>query len=353
MSYKPNQKVSDLKPYDAIKGDYAIRLDANESFIEIPENTKKEMLDMIAELALNRYPDPRAKSACDAFAAYYGVDPDCVTAYNGSDELLFIINTCLLMKGESAVFVSPDFSMYRFYAELAEAQVTVVEKDSDGLFCADDIIKAVNETGARLLIFSNPCNPIGTGIKRDEVIKIVEGCPDCLVAVDEAYMEFWDQSVMDKVCDYDNLMVLKTCSKAFRMAGIRCGFCVANKKLSDILLAVKSPYNVNSMTQAAATAILSHPEQLDAAIEHIKKSCRDLTEELLDLARQFPDKMTVRKTCTNFAYIEMPDGSAQRMYEALKREGIIVRCFGSFLRVTAGSPEENAKFIRAFENNLF
>ena len=353
MAYILNEKISGLEPYETIQGDFRIRLDANESFIEIPESTKNELLEGIAELSLNRYPDPRARRVCSLFASYYNVDPDCVSAFNGSDELLFLISTCFLMKGEKAVFLAPDFSMYRFYSELGEARTAIMQKNSYASFTAEDVISFVNAERARLLIFSNPCNPTGVGIERQEVIKIIEGCPDCLVAVDEAYMEFWDQSVIDLVCNYDNLMVLKTCSKAFRMAGIRCGFCVANKTLTDALLAVKSPYNVNSMTQTAAAAILSHPGELDAAIAHIKSSAASLKQELSDMAAQFPDKLSVRDTCANFSVIEMPGDSAKRMYEALKKEGILVRCFGSFLRVTAGSDEENAEFIRAFENNLF
>lgn len=353
MGYQLNSKIRELVPYDTVKGDFRIRLDANESFIDIPSETRDEIIKSISENHFNRYPDPRAEAPCRAFAQYFGLELKNVSAFNGSDELLFLINSCFLMKGEKAVFLSPEFSMYRFYNELSEGQQITVKKAPDGSINADDIINAVNENGARLVAFSNPCNPTGVGLERGEVLRIIESCPDCLVCVDEAYMEFWNQSVIDKVNDYDNLMVLKTCSKAFRMAGIRCGFCAANEKLTNALLAVKSPYNVNSMTQAAAAAVLSRPKELDAAIAHVKDAMQALYVELSEMAEQFPDKMKVRKTCTNFAYVEMPDGGARRMYEALKKEGILVRCFGEFLRITTGSDEENAELIRAFENHLF
>lgn len=349
--YTLNDKVTGLKPYEPIQGDYRIRLDANESFLELAQDTKKAMLERISRLPLNRYPDPLASEACGMFARYHNISPELVTAGNGSDELLSIISQAFLKQGEKAVFLSPDFSMYSFYSSLAGAQVLHMEKEN-GRVDVDKVVAFVNQHGARLLIFSNPCNPTGLGTAREDVLRLCAQCPECLVVIDEAYMDFWNQSVIDRVEELDNAIVLRTCSKAFRLAGIRCGFAVAGSRLTNVLRAVKSPYNVSSLTQAAAAEVMSRVGELKQAIATVIDSRDRLVSALMDIAAEHPGKLSLSQSAANFAYVNMPGDAARKMFEALEQNGIIVRCFNGALRVTAGAPEENAEFLRVFEENL-
>ena len=349
MSYVLNQKVRDLVPYEPISGSYRIRLDANESFLEMSPGMKADVLTRISQLHLNRYPDPTASAVCVKAGAFFGVKPENITVGNGSDELLTLITQVMMSKGEKLVYTTPDFSMYQCYGYLAENECIPFQKDENYQIDVDALIELINREGARTLIFSNPCNPTGVGLPRAEVLRLIEGVPDCLVVVDEAYMEFWDESVLDCVEQYDHLMVLKTCSKALRMAGIRCGLAIANPAITTALRAAKSPYNVNSMTQAAAECMFESPDELKAAAQAVIASRDELYRAFVSLAEKHPGKLLLLPTATNFVYVKFPDIQAKRIFDALKSEGIVVRCMGDHLRITCGTREENAEVIRLLE----
>lgn len=349
MPFTLNEKLKDLQPYDPIEGEYPIRLDANESFLEMPMELLEQAQYAMADIPFNRYPDPYAKELCTSFGTYYGVDPSLVTAGNGSDELISIIETAFLMKGNAILTVAPDFSMYRFYSSLVEAKSVVYQKGEDLTIDVDELIFAANNSGAKLLLFSNPCNPTSLGLKREEVRRLVRSV-SALVVLDEAYMDFWDQSLLSEVEQYDNLIILRTCSKAFGMAGIRLGFAVANPILTRALRAVKSPYNVNSVTQKVGTIILNSGEVLDQAIAELIGARKALYQAVKELETAFPEKLHVYDSCTNFVLVRLPN--ARRVFDALLEKGIAVRFMGDTLRITAGSPEENERFLENFKELL-
>ena len=147
--YRLNKKISGLVPYEPIKGDYGIRLDANESCYNLPQEILDEIKEALEKTDYNRYPDPLAAELCKAFADYYGISADNVTAFNGSDELIMIIMTSFMMSGETLVTVEPDFSMYRFYASLGELNCVSAEKNADLTVNIDTVISKVKESGAR------------------------------------------------------------------------------------------------------------------------------------------------------------------------------------------------------------
>ena len=196
MAYQLCEKMRELVPYDPIEGEYRIRLDANESYFLPDEALKKELAAAAAAVAFNRYPDPYASELCRAFAELYGVPVSAVTAGNGSDELISLICGSLLQKGERILTFAPDFSMYRFYGEIFEDRVDVLQKERDLSVDVDQVIRFVRENGVRAVIFSNPCNPTGQGMSKKAVRKLVSSV-DALVVLDEAYMDFWDQSILD------------------------------------------------------------------------------------------------------------------------------------------------------------
>lgn len=345
MAYSINAKICELKPYDPIEGNYRIRLDANESFLTPPPEILEKIRAAAASVEFNRYPDPCAQELCAAFASYYGVKPENVAAGNGSDELISVLTGAFLMKGEKILTLSPDFSMYHFYGSLNEAKYCELRRNSDFTLNVDGLIRTVQDNRVRMLIFSNPCNPTSLGLCREEVRRLIRSV-GCLVVLDEAYMDFWNQSLLGEVDNYDNLIILRTCSKAVGMAGIRLGFAVACQKLIRLLKAVKSPYNVNSVTQKIGTAVLSEKEWLRSCTKKIVESRESLYGKIKKYQVESKSDFFVPESVTNFVTICFSE--ARDVFCALLEKGIAVRCFDGFLRITAGTPEENDEFFRAF-----
>ena len=136
------EKLTKLKAYDPISGSYAVRLDANESYFDLPQLLKSKIADQIEQISFNRYPDPIATEVVEAFAAYYMLSPDCVTAGNGSDEIITLLLGTFMEKGQKLVTVAPDFSMYGVYASLAEIEVVTVQKEENLQIDMDKLIAA-------------------------------------------------------------------------------------------------------------------------------------------------------------------------------------------------------------------
>ena len=337
--YQLNEKIKDLKPYDPIQGSYRVRLDANESFLPLPQALVEEAKAAVERTAFNRYPDPAARELCQAFAACYGVQPQQVVAGNGSDELITVLFEAFLEKGDAFATVEPDFSMYAFNGHLHEARHVAIPKGKDLRLDVEAVAAACQREQVKLLIFSNPCNPTSLVCGREEMRKLIASLPDTLVVLDEAYMDFSDQSLLGEVEDHPNLLVLRTCSKAFGMAALRLGFAVCGKTLAGALRAVKSPYNVNSLSQAVGTAVLRRKGELDRALETILRSRDQLYAGLRELGEKYPGRFRLLPGETNFAALEMEDGPELLGY--LDRQGVAIRYTGGLVRVTCGAPEEN------------
>lgn len=346
MGYQMPEKLKNLQIYDPVTEAYRVRLDANESFLDLPETIRNDVAEAVKKIEFNRYPDPLAGELCRKFGAFFRVKPELLTAGNGSDELISIIISGFLEPGQTMITVVPDFSMYVFYAQSMGAKAEILQKGEEMEISAEDVIERANQTDAKLVIFSNPCNPTSLNLDRQDILRIVERV-NALVIVDEAYMDFAEGSVLDEIENYDNLIVLKTCSKAFGMAAIRLGFAASNKEITGILRTVKSPYNVNAMTQAAGCAILEHKEYLAECIEKIKKSTADLYNKIMALKEKKAEIKKIYPTSTNFVY--MKTERAQEVFESLKKEGISIRYMNGYLRIAAGSEKENEELIQALD----
>ncbi|HIT94632.1 MAG TPA: histidinol-phosphate aminotransferase family protein [Candidatus Faecivivens stercoripullorum] len=350
MGYILSDKVRNLEPYEPIQGDYKIRLDANESYLSLTPAIREKIGKLVSQLDFNRYPDPVADELCKTYAAVYGISPDYLTVGDGSDELISILNGCMLQKDDPVLTVSDDFSMYAFYGALSEHPVFVQPKEEDFRLDVDRSLAMIREHGIKMMIFSNPCNPTGRGITREEVRKLVEGT-DALIVLDEAYMDFWDQSLLPEIDQYDNLVILKTCSKALGLAGLRVGFAVAGKTLTRALRAVKSPYNVGLMPQTVAAAVLSEPDYLHDCAEKLIAGRIELQDGLNQLSQQFPAVFQqVYPSVTNFVLIRTL--FASEIQDALKDCQIAVRKFPGYLRISTGSPEENRILLESLAKIL-
>lgn len=351
--YKINDKISGLTPYNPLSDRYKIRLDANESCFNLSKEILQEIHKALDNVDFNRYPDPNCTKLSKAFADYYKIDSKLVTVGNGSDELIGVILNSFLTKGQSIVTIEPDFSMYRFYATLNELTCITVAKDKNLKIDVQEVINAVKENKAGAVIFSNPCNPTSLGLGEKEIIKLIEDV-DALVILDEAYMDFWDKSLLSKVEDYDNLIILRTASKSCGAAAVRLGFAVSNTKISYILKAVKSPYNVNTISQVIGEIIYKNHIFLDDNKKTIVSLRISLYNDIKNIESKYKDKMYVLESDANFIFIKTK--YAKDIYDFMVTKSVAIRLMGEYIRVSAGTEEENKIFIECLndfcENNF-
>ncbi|MDU7244857.1 MAG: histidinol-phosphate transaminase [Clostridia bacterium] len=321
-----------------------IYLNANESPFNLSEESQNLLCHALRTVKFNRYPDPAVAGPIEAFADYYGVSPDLVIGGNGSDELLMLLMLAYAADKRPVALSTPDFSMYDQYAALAGVQTVKLAKRPEGRLDPAAYLAEAKAQGCGMLLFSNPCNPLGSGLLRQEVLALAADF-EGLVVVDEAYMDFWDQTVIDQVTANGNLAVLRTASKAFGLAALRLGFGLFPKEMLSRLEAIKSPYNVNSLSQLFGTLLYGQPD-------HICERCasvvagREKLQEALEALLANQEGARVFPSVTNFIYFEMPD--AEKIDLALQAAGIVIRRFGAHgLRVTCGLPEENDCFLEA------
>ena len=342
-----SKKMQGKVPYEPNCGNFRLRLDANESPFPLDGGVRNKFIEALndtdsAVSALNRYPDPSSLQLRLAFANRYGVPVENTVAGNGSDELISIIMTSLMDKGDTLAVANPEFSMYAFYAQLSENTVFYTDKDEN--YSLDSLLSFVKENNCRAVIFSNPCNPTGMGFDRHAVLNFVESCP-ALCIVDEAYMDFWDQSILDSATKFENLIVLRTLSKAYGAAAIRAGFAVGHKSLIDALSVARSPYNVNSMTQLLGKLVLENESSNKGP--YLAAQAQKLADVLSKL---LPDA-TFYPTRTNFVYLKTE--KAKTIFDSLIADGIAIRYFPPCnLRITASTDEEHAILCKSLENIL-
>lgn len=329
--------LKDFKAYEPSKTDYKVRLDANENFSNLSQEIRRSIGFAIEESIFNRYPDPGALEVCDLYAQYAKVKNINVMAGNGSDECIQIITNTFLNTGDKVAIQSPDFSMYGLYTKVAGGILIEFQLDDELKLDVEGFISMVNEEKVKLVFLSNPNNPTGGIISRENIIKIIEECK-CIVVIDEAYFEFYGKSIVDKISEYENLIVLRTCSK-FGLAAVRLGFLITGKVLMSELKKVKPPYNVNAISQCIASVILKESEMINENVERILIEKKYLRKELSNIPG-----IKIYESQSNFILIK-PE-NAQNMKERLLDKSINVRSFTSgrlqnCLRITVGSRAEN------------
>lgn len=345
--------VKDLEAYKVVPPNYNIIVNANENPFDFPDALKKELNDEIMRMPLNRYPDPSATALREQLADYVGVDADQIICGCGSDEIMSMLNQTFINPGDVVISHAPSFSMYQIWSVIGGADFIWVPDNDDLYPDVENIINTAKLKNAKLIYLCSPNNPTGSLLPRHDVIDILEET-NALVILDEAYIEFKKEGdLTDIVNEYNNVIVLRTLSKAFGLAGIRCGYAVGPKPLIDMMYKVKSPYNLNKLTQAAAVIALKHRDMLLKNVEILNSERQRLYEFLKGLkgvTRVYP-------TASNFIYFEVPDGAP--IYDALLDEGILVKYLKhdvsddvDHIRLTVGSPEENDAVIKVLKRSL-
>lgn len=336
-----------LEPYDPGFSPVAINLSANENTYGMPADVRAAVDEALVATPLNRYPSPLSDDLRAEIASWHGVDPSQVVVGNGGDELLF--NLFLAFGGPGHVMLNstPTFSVYRTYAELVDTPVVDVPRDPETLLPdMDALVERAPE--ANLVVLTSPNNPTGDVVSRTSVARLCEACPG-IVLMDEAYMEFAPTGTSSEplLSRYPNLAILHTLSKAFAFAGGRVGYVLADPSVVGALSAVRQPYTVDVMAQAAALAIVRRRDAFGDTIAQIRAERVRLSQALdaLPGVRVWPSS-------ANFLCVRLPHAHEAR--ERLRDEySILVRDFSATpglegcLRVTVGMPQENDRVIAA------
>ena len=337
---KEKQSVKELQPYVVNPVVCSVKLDANEGNKDLFKDLIKDIGD---DFYLNLYPDDNYTQLKEAIVNYIGCKIENISVGNGSSELLDLCVKTFVDTNELILSLDPTFSMYSIYAKIVNSRYIGAGEGNDFTINVDDIIKSIEENDPKLTIICNPNNPTGTTIKRDDVLRIVKST-DNVVIVDEAYMEFSNESVVDEIENYDNLIVVKTMSKAFSMAGIRTGYLIANEELVKTIEKVRPPYNLNSISALLATKALKQKDKMLSYVENLKVEREKIYEKLLDMG------VKAYKSGANFVFFSSPiDNLAEKLID----NDVLIRKFGgkldNYYRVTVGSPKENETFLDAMK----
>jgi histidinol-phosphate aminotransferase len=338
--------LRDLTPYGAPQLDVAIQLNTNENPYPPPPALVADVTEAVAAAAssLNRYPDREAVALRSGLAAYLGpaISTEQVWAANGSNEILQQLLMAFGGAGRSALGFLPSYAMHSLIARATGTRWLTAYREDDFSLEPDRARNDVLEHQPDIVFLCSPNNPTGTALPFEVVGAVLEAAPDAIVVVDEAYAEFarpGTRSALTLLADHPRLVVTRTMSKAFALAGARVGYLAAAPEICDALRIVRLPYHLSAVTQAVALAALRHADELLAAVDRLRAE-RDATVEWLR-AQGFD----VAESDANFVLFgRFADRHA--VWEGLLGHGVLVRETGpdGWLRVSIGTPAEMTAF---------
>ncbi len=337
------ERVRALPRYEVPQEGQLVKLNQNEFPADVPEVVKQEVLARLASTPWQRYPDGQAAELTRAIAGYAGVSPECVLVGNASNELIQAVVAATCESGDRVVTVTPGFAVYSRVASILGAEVREVPLRPDFSFDAEAMAEAA--LGADLVIFASPNNPTGTWMPSTALAQLVPTCK-CLVCVDEAYFEFHGETALPLLNGHDNLVILRTFSKAWRLAGFRLGYLLGPAAVVAEIAKAKLPFSVGILQQIAGQVLLAHKELLERAIAEVVDQREKLYAQLQGVAG-----LEVVPSRANFLLFRHQEVPAARLFVALRRRGVLVRSFGGtlsqWLRVTVGTARENRSFVQA------
>ena len=319
-----------------------VKLNQNESSIKIPVKIKEEIFRRIKDLDWNRYPSKTADSLIEKIADYTDFAPSGIIAGNGSNELIQTLIFATCNSGDKILVVKPCFSIYKRIASIMNIDVIEIPLKDDFSFDVEAIIEKGREV--KLIILDSPNNPTGKALKIKEIDKIAINF-DGIVAVDEAYYEFHKQTAQESINKLQNIVVIRTFSKALMMAGARIGYLLGTREIVGELLKAKLPFSLGIFQQVAGRVILENKRIIGESVRKIIKERERLLGELKKIMdiQPFP-------SCANFILFETKGKKGKDLYKILYENGVVIRYFEisrlkNMLRVTVGTHEENDIFL--------
>lgn len=350
MSRFFSSKYKNLIPYtpgEQPKDMQYVKLNTNESPFP-PSQKAVEMASQAAE-DLQLYSDPELRDLVAAASKHFGVSKDEILFTNGSDEILNFAFMAFCDQNHPAVFPDITYGFYPVFADINNITYEKIPLNEDFTINVEDYI-GINKT----IFIANPNAPTGIALSKAEIERIVQGNPDSVVVIDEAYVDFGAESVIPLIHKYNNLLVTQTFSKSCSMAGARLGFGIGSKELIQDLNTIKystNPYNVNRMTMAAGIGTIEDYGYVKNNCEQIAQIRKWSCEQLRALG------FTMTDSLANFIFAKHSKADGKKLYLSLKEKGVLVRHFDTsrlsdYLRITVGSKEQMQILIDVLDNIL-
>ncbi|HJP39966.1 MAG TPA: histidinol-phosphate transaminase [Gammaproteobacteria bacterium] len=354
--YVPGKPIEELESELGLSD--VIKLASNENPLGPPASALAAIRASLDDLSL--YPDGSGYILKQALAAHFSTDPQRITLGNGSNDLLVLLAEAFLTAGTAAVYDQYSFVVYRLAVQAtgAEAKVSPANPVSDILQPLGhdlDAMRALIDDHTRLVFLANPNNPTGTWCNAEELHAFIASVPaQTIVVVDEAYGEYVLHDnypcTIDWIDEFPNLVVIRTFSKIYGLAGLRIGYSISQPDLAEVLNRVRQPFNVNNLAQSAALAVLQDFDYVERARIMNSQGLIALTDGLVSLG------LKVIPSIGNFVLVDM-GRPAESIYTALLRTGIIVRPVGNYglpnyLRISLGLPEQNQRLLSELKTIL-
>lgn len=343
---RPRQAVIDMAAYSPPTSGRAgnLRLDFNENTVGIPSWLLEKIRARLDAEHLAVYPE--YEQIRPKLARHFGVHENELVLTNGTDEAIQLLVNTYVNAGDRVIVLRPSYAMYRFYAQLAGAQLVEIPYHATDLsFPMEELLQAL-AWQTRLVLLANPNNPTGTTIPLDQLRALLTAAPQTAILVDEAYYEFSGITALPLIYEFPNLFVSRTFSKAYGLASLRLGCLFSRSSNTAWLRKAQSPYSVNGFAVLAAEVLLEEPGYVEEYARQVKsareKLCQALTERGI---RFFPSQ-------ANFVLIQV--GDRTRLFcEAMRRRGVLVRDrsyeLPGCVRVTVGTPDQVERFIAALD----
>lgn len=355
MDAKDNfrKSVLDLSPYNVSGHPAKIKLNQNESPFDIPEELKKEIIEEFVRINWNRYPEVFSTALPKQFASIYELPESSFIVSNGSNELIYTVAMSLVQEGTEVLIPQPTFYLFEKVAKILGGNVRKVYADADLNFDEDGILEAARSMRSGLIIIGSPNNPTGKSVSSGFITKLLNST-DSVVLIDEAYIEFSpNKSVVGLTKTARNLIVLRTFSKAFSLAGLRVGYLVAHPETTFQILKVKIPFTVNPLSEFTALKLLEHRRLFRERTDFLKRQKSKMMESLREMSG-----VKVIDSDTNFFLFSTPMAATELFGQLLERKSVLVRDVTSYpmlenyLRVNVGSEEESDYFLEAVKSCL-
>lgn len=338
--------IKSLEEYEPNSMPYRIKLDANEGKNILFSDINKEGIRFGEDFDINLYPDNDATLLRTHIGNYLNINPDNIIAGNGSSEMIELVMKTFIDKDDIILSFIPTFSMYSIFSKIYSAKFVGIKSNDDFSTNMDALIRIAKEIKPKVIFLCNPNNPTGYLTDKNEIKKLLESV-ESIVVVDEAYIEFARDSMSEEISQYKNLIVLRTLSKALGLAGIRLGYMAACEDIIKVVKKVKSPYNLNSISQCIGIEALKNKDKILQYVEEVKTERDYLCRELIKLP------LKVYKSDANFIFFK---SDVAELGKKLQKEGILIRSFSGelegYYRVTVGSRWENEEFLKCFKEIL-
>ena len=323
-----------------------IKLNTNEN--PYPSSPKvRAMIGRAIQMRLQMYHDPAATAFRQRAGELLGVDPDWILCGNGSDDILTIVTRALVSEGDVVRYPNPSYVLYKTLAEIQGAEQDVIDFEKD--WSLGEAFTTPRE-GLKLAYLANPNSPSGTILPPEEVARMADALP-CPLLVDEAYADFAETNCVDLVAKNEKVMVSRTLSKSYALAGMRFGYLVAQPQLIEQFAKVKDSYNCDTMSIAGATAAMDDQDWFQNTRTTILASRTRLTEQLTSLGFECVPSQA------NFVWCRHPQHEAKSLYEQLKSNGVLVRYMDypnwqADLRITVGTDQQIDAFLSILKGLL-